>query len=392
MQINVFGKLQILVDGVDISQTIRSSKKKNALLEILILNRQRPLSVAQLVEMIWGEEEEINAINALKTLVSRLRKDLEKYGLAEAIITVPGGYMWNPDLPAKIDVFRMEEICNTLSDAKSLNADVTDQFEELLRIYTDDLLTSSSLSRWIVPKSAYYHNLYLKTVYRYIDLLKKADNYGDIIRVCKIAMDIDPFDSTLSLELMSALLKTGKNKEALEQYQNTTNLQYTHLGLKPSDEILNFYKELVKDKRNSEAEIEEICAELQKSKPEAGAFVCEYAIFKDIYHLQVRNLQRLNTAIFLALVDVRRIDNRPMEAAELKQVMSRTLDMIRTNLRQGDTISRYSSTQYVILLPCVANTKIAHTVIERLKSRFYTDSRNEKYLFGYSVTPLLADE
>jgi two-component SAPR family response regulator len=219
LEINVFGELQILVDDVDISQTIWASKKKMALLELLILNSQRPMSIARLTEAIWGDDEEINTENALKTLVSRLRKDLEENGLEGAILTVPGGYMWNADLPAKIDVFRMEEICNALSDANSLDPDVRDQFEELLNLYTDDLLPNSSLSKWIAPKSVYYHNLYLKTVYRYINLLNKAEEYGDIIRVCKIALDIDAFDSTLNLELMSALLKTGKSKEALEQYQ-----------------------------------------------------------------------------------------------------------------------------------------------------------------------------
>lgn len=392
LEINVFGELRILVDNVDISQTIWASKKKTALLEILILNRQRPMSVERLAEMIWGEDEDINAENALKTLISRLRKDLEESGLAGAIVTIPGGYMWNPDLPATIDVFRMEELCDTLSDVEFLDPDVRDQFEELLHIYTDDLLTNSSLSKWITPKSVYYHNLYLKTVYRYIDLLNKEEEHGEVIRVCKIALDIDAFDSVLNLELMSALLNTGKSKEAMEQYQNTTNLQYTHLGLKPSDEIINFYKELIKGEKTSEAEIEEICDELRKSQPESGAFVCEYAIFNDIYHLQMRNLKRLDTAMFLALVDVRRMDNKQMEALELKQVMARTLDLLRENLRQGDTISRYSPLQYVVLLPSVANAKMARMVVERLKRLFYSNGQNAKYIFSYSVTPLVVDD
>lgn len=101
LEINVFGELQILVDDVDISQTIWASKKKMALLELLILNSQRPMSIARLTEAIWGDDEEINTENALKTLVSRLRKDLEENGLEGAILTVPGGYMWNADLPCQ---------------------------------------------------------------------------------------------------------------------------------------------------------------------------------------------------------------------------------------------------------------------------------------------------
>lgn len=392
LEINVFGELQILVDDVNIAETIWTSKRKLELLELLILNSQRTMSVTRLAEMIWGEDEGINAEQALKTLVSRLRKDLEENGLAGAIVTMPGGYMWNPNLPAKIDALRMEEICNAVSDAESLEPPgVRDQFEELLQLYTDDLLPDSNLSKWIAPKSVYYHDLYLKTVYRYIDLLKEGKEYGEIIRVCKIALDIDAFDSMLNLELMTALLKIGKNQEALEQYQNTTNLQYTHLGLKPSDEILNFYKELIKGEKNSEAEIEEICIELQKEKQKTGAFVCEYAIFKDIYHLQMRNLKRMGMAMLLALVDVRRMDNRQMEALEMKQVMSRTLDLMRENLRQGDTIARYSPLQYVLLLPSVKNAKMGRMVIERVKKLFYSNSKNAKYIFSYRVMPLVVD-
>jgi DNA-binding SARP family transcriptional activator len=41
-----------------------------ALLELLILNSQRPMSIARLTEAIWGDDEEINTENALKTLVT----------------------------------------------------------------------------------------------------------------------------------------------------------------------------------------------------------------------------------------------------------------------------------------------------------------------------------
>ncbi|HHW95103.1 MAG TPA: hypothetical protein GX736_04150 [Mogibacterium sp.] len=391
LEINVFSELNILIDGVDIVEPIRASKRKMALLEYLILNNQKTVSVARLVEVIWGEDEEINVENALKTLVSRLRKDLEESGLDEAIVTLPGGYMWSPDQPALIDAFRMEEISDSVSDVESLNPAVIDQFEELLSLYTGDLLPNSTLDKWVAPKSFYYHDLYLKKVHQYIELLSKDEEYGEIIRVCKIALDIDPFDSMINLELMSALLKTGKSKEALEQYQNTTNLQYTHLGLKPSDEILNFYKELIKGEKSSEAEIEEICKELRSGCPDPGAFVCEYAIFKDVYHLQMRNLKRMGTTMFLALVDVRRMDNRQMEALEIKQVMSRTLNVMKEILRQGDTISRYSPLQYVVLLPSVTNAKTGRMVIERVKRMFYSNSKNAKYIFSCKVMPLEMD-
>ncbi|MGI6072945.1 MAG: AfsR/SARP family transcriptional regulator [Lachnospiraceae bacterium] len=388
MEISVFGELNILVDGVDIAQPIRASRKKMMLLEFLILNSQKPVSAERLAEVIWREDEEIDAENTLKTLVSRLRKDLEDNGITNAIVTTPGGYMWDPEPPAKIDAFRMEEICNAVLNAESLTLDVRDQLEELLSLYTGDLLPDSGLDIWIASKSYYYHDLYLDTVYRYINFLKKEKAYEDIIRICKIALDIDPFDSTLNLELMSALAKIGKIKEMSEQYREAANQQYAHFESRRPEEISNFYKESIKDEKDSEAEIEKICKELHEDQPNSGAFVCEHDVFKDIYHLQMRNLRRMGVAVFLALVDVRRTDNKQMEAAEMRRVMSRTLNVMRENLRQGDTVSRYSPLQYVVLLPAITNAKIGRMVIEQIKKLFYSDSKNADYIFSYSVMPL----
>ena len=388
VEINVFGELNMIVDGKDITHQIKSSKKKMALLEYLIINKNKMVSVGRLVEVLWSGSETINMENTLKTLVSRLRKDLEQFGLDTAILTKPGAYMWNPDLTSHIDVFRMEELCNAVADVTELTDEAKAQFEEVLYLYTDDLLVNSSLENWIAPKSFYYHDLYLNTVYKYIGLLSEQTSYGDVIRVCKTALEIDAFDSMLNLELMTALLKMGKNKEALAQYQNTTNLHYTHLGLKPSDEILNFYKQLIKGEKSTGANIEEICSELKADQAGNGAFVCEYAIFKDVYHLNMRNLKRLGRAMFLALVTVYRMDHKPVEALEMEQVMGRLLDALQNSLRRGDTVVRYSPLQYVVLLPSITHNNMGRMVIDRVKSLFYSNSKNTKYVFAYKVAPL----
>ena len=388
VEITVFGELNMMVDGKDVTHQIKSSKKKMALLEYLIINKNKLVSVGRLVEVLWGGSENINMENTLKTLVSRLRKDLEQFGLDKAILTKPGAYMWNPDLTSNIDVFRMEELCNAVADVTELTDEAKAKFEEVLYLYTDDLLVNSSLETWIAPKSFYYHDLYLNTVYKYIGLLNEQTRYGDVIRVCKVALEIDAFDSMLNLELMTALLKMGKNKEALAQYQNTTNLHYTHLGLKPSDGILNFYKQLIKGEKSTGANIEEICKELKADEAGKGAFVCEYAIFKDVYHLNMRNLKRMGTAMFLALVTVYRMDHKPVEALEMEQVMGRLLDALQNTLRRGDTISRYSPLQYVVLLPSVAHNNMGRMVMDRVKGVFYSNSKNTKYVFACRVAPL----
>ena len=387
VKIYMLGEFRIFVDGKDILESLRSSKKKIALLQYLILNYNKPVFASNLMDMLWMGEEGLNLESALKTLVSRIRKDLAGLGLPDAILTKPGAYMWNPELGG-VDVFEFEHLCTKLLEQKKLDKQSRAQFEEVIYLYTDDLLLGSELDTYVAPKSFYYHNLYLKTLYRYIELLNEGGEYDEVIRVCKTALEIDVFDSELNLGLMTALLKRGKNKEALTQYQNTTALHYTQLGVKPSDEILDFYKELIKRERSSEADIEEIRKELQEDGGDNGAFVCEYTIFKDIYQLQMRNLKRVDMPMFLVLVVISYLDNREVDSLVLEQSMKRLQDTMQASLRKGDTVARYSPTQYAALLPSVGSYDVGRKVLERVKTVFYRDSQNVDFVFNYKLAPL----
>jgi hypothetical protein len=56
-------------------------------------------------------------------------------------------------------------------------------------------------------------------VYAYLTLLKKAERYEEIIRQCRVALENDPLDERLQLELLQALTKTGRSDEAAMQYR-----------------------------------------------------------------------------------------------------------------------------------------------------------------------------
>lgn len=393
IEIHTLGEFKILVNGENILDKLGASKKKISLLEYLILNRKRPASVKDLFETLWPDDNNTNPENALKTLVSRLRKNLEDFGLRSAIVTKNGAYMWNPDLECWVDIYELETLCDELQKLRAINDDTQQRFERLLLLYSSDLLGNTAMDSWAVTKSMHYHNLYLKAIYHYIALLNDKKRYNDVVRVCRIALEIDTLDSMLNLELMSALLKLGRHKEAMAQYEYATDMQYTHLGTKPSAEILNFYKNLIRDERTSEADIKEILDELRvDTEPQQdGAFVCEYAIFKDIYHLHMRNLKRLGTSMFIVLVTLNQIDSQPMDAFLLDKYMKELLSTLQLCLRKGDTISRHSPTQYALLLPSI-NFDTGRQVMERVKKTFYKKCPSTKFMMNYRMSPIEADD
>ncbi len=388
IEINTFGEFSITVDGKVITDNLKSSPKKMLLLEYLIVNRNKAVPVNDIIEILWGDNEDVALDGTLKTLVSRLRKELTNYGIGEAILTKRGAYMWNPDLECEVDISIFEELCTELKGETILTTAVADKFEKVLNIYVDDLLSDSGLGAWISPRVFYYHDLYMKTIYRYIKFLSDEKDYSEVIRVCKTALDIDAFESTLNLELMTALLKLGKSKEATEQYQNITKLHYTHLGMKPSDEIVNFYKELVRQDRNAEIDINEICTDLQKDLNDKGAFVCEYLIFKDIYHLHMRTLRRSGTTIYLALLSLHTMSNARPDPIALDREMNILIDTVQLNLRSGDTISRYSPSQLAALLPAVSTYDVGRSVMERVKNMFYSRSNSTLFIMEYNLVEL----
>ena len=128
--------------------------------------------------------------------------------------------------------------------------------------------------------------------------------------------------------------------------------------------------------------------ELQEDGGDNGAFVCEYTIFKDIYQLQMRNLKRVDMPMFLVLVGISYLDNREVDSLVLEQSMKRLQDTMQASLRKGDTVARYSPTQYAALLPSVGSYDVGRKVLERVKTVFYRDSQNVDFVFNYKLAPL----
>ncbi len=388
IDIKLLGNFRLLVDGTDKTDKIENSPKKMLLLQYLILNRDKPVNSTTLLDVLWESDDSLNLTSSLKTLVSRLRKDLADIGLNDVILTRPSSYLWNPDIPCTVDVFRLESLCQSLSTKKELNQETRRDFDEILFLYDADLSGEVALSPSISSSVLYYRNLYFKAIYNYLQLLSQNQEYTQIIRVCKTALEIDFLDSKLNFELMQALMNAGKNKDALSHYQHITDLYFIHLGVKPSDEILELYKQLIFTFKDSETTVEKIYDELIHLPDNHGAYVCDYSIFKDIYQLYTRSLKRQDIPIFLSVISVQQLNNERIDALEMDRTMRTLQHLIQTNLRNCDTITRYSINQYALFLPNIPNHEAAKVVLHRIQKIFYSDVNNAKYKFNFHLLKL----
>ena len=390
IKIKMFGNFEILVGGNAVLLQLRQAKKTSQFLEYLILKKDRAVPHEELLEMLWSDKENRNPATALRTLLHRYRSLVDQSGLPEleeSILTARGAYQWNTNLDCEMDVFEFERLCQEARTPGMSNRECIERYLQMLQIYTGPLLTNSAEEMWVVPKSVYYHDLFLESVFTLLDLLKVEEEYDIIVQVCRKAMDVDMFDERLHLELMMALVKTGKKREALSQYYFATDLHYKQLGIQPSGEIRAVYKLIVQADQEMEADIEKVQNMLEEDKDGHGAFVCEYEIFKEIYQLQRRMLERYNGTMFLALLTISNTYEQRFDNLVLDNIMKQLLHVSQTNLRRGDTISRYSVMQYVVLLPSVTY-ETGRMVMDRIKKAFYNEYVKSSVVLTYKLRPL----
>ena len=391
IRIQMMDHFLIYIDEKKTDHLAAKSKKGAALVQYLILNEGEPVPNQKLLAALWDEEKSTNPENALKTLVSRLRVLLNQIdpSLGACVVSDRGAYHWERTENMTIDLYEIDAIFNRLAEN---NVPVPEQrrlYNQLLEKYQGDLLQHSEQNEWALAKATTLHNKYMAAIYAYIELLKTKAQHADIVSVCRRALDIDSFDDRLHMELMYALVQINRTGEALSQYKHVVQLNYRYLGIKPSQNLQEFYKQIISAGQTLDFSLESIRNELRESNTRQGAFVCEYTVFKEIFNLQMRNLERLGASMFLAIIMIGPQDGSEMDPMRQDNIMSALEEIMRKNLRKGDTITRFAPNIFALLLPTV-NYSTGGLVLERIKASFYRYYPNSSIAFNYRVGPLSA--
>lgn len=388
IRIQMMENFTIFVNERAAEHTFSRSRKGLALVQYLIVYQGQVVPRQRLLDELWADDQGVNPENALKTLISRMRTMLNGVsdGLGDCIRAERGGYRWVCPPEMKIDLYEIEDIF-TILDRHKDDKQLPQLCSRLMELYTGDLLRNNTQVEWALTRAVSLHNRYIATVNRYVEYLKSQKNYEEIVEVCRRAIDVDPFDDHLHMELMTGLIETKRTSEALVQYRHVVHMYYRYLGVDPSKEMREFYKKIVHAGRDIEFSLEAITEELSRSNQGEGAYVCEYSVFKELFNLQMRNLERLGSTIFLGVVMVETGDVESMDSILQDNIMTSLRDILQENLRRGDTITRFSPTIFALLLPTV-NYNTGNMVMERVKRLFYQAHPNSNISYHYLLGPL----
>ena len=390
--IQMMDNFALYIDERHVEYLAAKTRKGAALIEYLVLNHGQSVPNYRILATLWADDRSANPESALKTLVSRLRAQLNQIHpeLGGCIVADRGAYHWQMMPGMTVDVYEIESIFEALSASKVDKARRGELYRRLMELYSGDLLQNAEQNEWALARATALHNQYMSSVYSYIELLKSEGDWDQVACTCRRALDVDNFDDRLHMELMSALINTNRTSEALVQYKHVMHLNYRYLGVRPSDDMQEFYKQIVRAGKTLDLNLESIRNELRESGEQRGAFVCEYAVFKEIYNLQMRNLERLGSTMFLAVIMVGNPEEAGQDSIRQDNIMNGLLEILRSNLRKGDTITHFSPTIFALLLPTV-NYTTGNMVMERVRKLFYKKYPNSNIPFNYRVGPLSSD-
>lgn len=374
LEIKTFGTFSVTVNGRSVTDTSARSGKIWTLFKYIITHRSTPIPTDKLIEVLWPDDEIEKPINALFTLVYRLRGILNSYfdEKQNFIIFHHDCYIWNKDSPYTLDAEQFENGCTTLDSSVGYTDELLQKGHQTFNLYQGDYLPELP-EDWVVPVNYYYKRLYSSLVLKMSQLYAQKGDFNSIIKLCERAIDLDPYEESHHIALIDALIHLGQPSQALAHYDFITYILQKDLGVKPSNALLELRKKMYQqpDTHQNIQQIKSTLSEQEDLLP--GAFFCDIDAFRHIYRLEERMGHRADHLAFLVEITVN-LDQKDDETLTEAMTMLRRTALF--TLRRNDIITQYSHRQLLLLLQS-SSLETCEEVIKRIATQFVAETKSK---------------
>lgn len=238
MQFRILGPMEV-VDAEGRSLPLGPPRQR-ALLALLVLHLEVPLSVDRLVDFLWGGAAPDTATTIVHGSIAGLRRALRKGRVrattARLIVTGPGGYVL--DVPGEqVDAIRFERLLS-----EGLRHLRTDPYRAAATL-------SEALSLWRGPALAgidadfardaagRLEELRLDALEARMDADLALGRHAELVGELESLVARNPFRERLWAQLMVALYRCGRQADSLASYQTISKMLAEELGVLPGPEL-----------------------------------------------------------------------------------------------------------------------------------------------------------
>lgn len=371
LHIRFFNEFSISSPFCDYAPSSHNSTQLTLLISYLVANQDTKVPKDVLMSMLWPDVNDKLPVGALRNLVYRARKELERLYPNQDLDYIKftqDAYYWNPELYCKIDIIDFENYFNLARQ----EVDPERQYRyyyRMQRLYTGDFLSNHKAVEWVQYRCTYYRNMYISSTLNMCEYLYARSRNDELIALCDQSIIFHPEEERFYRYKLLAYLGMNTVKAALEYYQATVDFFSSKYGIDVSSTMRDIYQEILLRTPSMELKLEELETTLEVEKETDKTFYCNFDIFKNIYQLNLRSVRRSHGRYYLLLLSLLSKNDTKPDSVKLKETMEILYDLLATNLRKNDVYTRASLNQYSVLLTVMDETGI-ETVKERILTSF----------------------
>ena len=382
--LNMFGGYTLTYGGKPITLGRGNLTKSVQLLQLLLLRITNGIAKDELVQALYDWEDVTDANNSLNSMIYRLKNQLVTAGMPkEDYISIKNGICrWIGSMPVEVDTVKFEACVEAAQTASG--KEKRELLETAVNLYRGEFLPQLSNELWVTVESVRLKKLYVSCVHELCDLLEEKQEYQQMFNIFKMAAELYPFDEWQEKQI-DALQKMERYDEAFKIYQDTVKLYSEELGAPPSQKMRELLQKMNGKLLNSENDLMKIQSRLREGEWRNGAYYCAYPSFVDVYRWTCRVIERSGQTVYLmeCILCYEELGHKADKEAE-----QHLREAIERSLRRGDIYTRYSQSQYMVLLVAVQREN-CEVIFERIERRFNELNTNKKCWIEYNVTEVV---
>jgi DNA-binding SARP family transcriptional activator len=234
----VLGPLEVL-DG-DRPVAVGGPKER-LVLALLLARVNSPVSVDALIDAVWGDRPPRTAERTVHAYVARLRRTLEprrpRGEPSTMLVTVVRGYELRLDA-AQLDATRFEELAKRGSDELERGDDAASStLRAAVGLWRGEAFGEFREVEACVAESRRLEELRLALVEDRVDADLAAGQSTELVGEIETLLRHEPYRERLWGQLMLALYRSGRQRDALEAYQRARRLLADELGIEPGPDL-----------------------------------------------------------------------------------------------------------------------------------------------------------
>jgi len=241
IHVNILGPLECWAGETQIRL---SGPLQERILVSLLLVPGKVLSVARLVDACWDESPPATASHQIRKAVASLRKLIP--GGREVIVTDGPGYraLIGPDQLDLTAFFGLLDEARNAIDA-GLPDDAVARLQAALDLWRGPVLTGTG-GAVIDAATVALEDRRLAALELIIDLRLARGESSALVGDLREYVTAHPLREILRGQLMIALYRSGRQAEALEEYQRVRTLLAEELGIDPSNQLNTLYEQILR--------------------------------------------------------------------------------------------------------------------------------------------------